>query len=128
MEFQNFIDCGPPLVTKLAARWTTTRLIKLNRSMITLEVELHDLVFRRLCRYLALSTKRSKQPLRQNHFYGRRDQGRLYSHVDEPGDCGGCIVRMQGREDEVSGECRPNRDFCRFRVPDLPHHDHIRIL
>jgi len=35
---------------------------------------------------------------------------------------------MQGRQDQVPGLGSFESDHCRFRIPDFPHHKHIRVL
>ena len=35
---------------------------------------------------------------------------------------------MQGRKNQVTCLCSLDRNICSFKVPDLTHHDYIRIL
>ena len=43
-------------------------------------------------------------------------------------DCRGRVGSMQGREHEMPGLGRRERDSCGLRVPHLAHDDHVRCL
>src|SRR3989344_1281726 len=58
-----------------------------------------------------------------------RSEGlRVSAQVNKTGNHTCRIIGMEGRKDEVSRERGLERDFRDFRIPDLPHHDHVRIL
>ena len=58
----------------------------------------------------------------------RGQQVRLAAHVLQPGDGGGRVVGMQGREDEMPGEGGLDGDLGRLQIADLTDHDHVGVL
>ena len=68
------------------------------------------------------------EPLGDDAHQRRADQKARHSEIGEPGDRTGGVVRVEGREDEVSGQGRLHRHFRRFGIPDLSHHEDVRIL
>ena len=64
-----------------------------------------------------------------HHQVQRRGQRRgLDAHVQQAGDGGGCIVRVQRGKHQVTGLRRVHRDLGRLLVANLAHHHHVRIL
>ena len=69
-----------------------------------------------------------KQTLPKNGFERGGNQEWLHSHVDQPGDRAGRVVRVEGRENQMPGERRLNRDLRCFEVARFTDHDSVGIL
>ncbi len=79
-------------------------------------------------RPLAVRADQPHQPLRQ-HAVERRDELiRLDAHVQEPAQHVDDVVGVHGREHQVPGERRLDRDLRGLRVADLADHDLVRIV
>ena len=76
----------------------------------------------------AAGTDRAHQPLREHADQGGADQEAGHSQVGEPGHGRGGVVRVERREHQVAGQRRLHRHLRGFRVPDLPHHQDVRVL
>jgi hypothetical protein len=76
----------------------------------------------------ALGARPADQPLGEHADQRRRHQERLDPHVDQAGDRAGGVVGVDGREDEVAGQRRGDRDLGGLAVADLADHDHVRIV
>ena len=76
----------------------------------------------------AASANGADEPLGDHADERRADQEARHPEVGEPGDRSGSIVRVQRREDEVSGKRRLYGHFRGFGIPDLAHHEDVRIL
>jgi len=59
---------------------------------------------------------------------GRAHEEGLDLHLDEAGDRARRVVGVDGREHEVAGERRVDRDLRRLLVADLADHDDVRVL
>ena len=68
------------------------------------------------------------QSLSHQSNQGIGNQIRLHSHVDHTDNRGYCIIRMQGRKDEMSCNSGSDRNRSSLRIPCLPYHDNIRVL
>src|SRR6267143_3090998 len=68
------------------------------------------------------------EPLGEHALEHRGDEVGLAAHVLQPRDGARRVVRVQGREDEVSGEGGLDRDLGRLEVADLADHDDVGIL
>ena len=75
-----------------------------------------------------MGTVETQQSLRE-HPAQRRDKAvGIDIHVREPADDIERTVRVDGRKDEVTGQCRLNGDLRRLRIANLAHHDAIRVV
>ena len=75
----------------------------------------------------AFGAESAHQALGKNSDDGGGDKIRIDPHIDESRYCCGGIVRMQGRKDEVTCQCRLRRNLGGFLVTNLPDKDDIRI-
>ncbi len=77
---------------------------------------------------LAVLADPPHQPLRQ-HAVERRDElVGLDAHVQEPAEHVDDVVGVDGREHQVAGERRLNRDLRGFRVADFADHDLVGVV
>ena len=76
----------------------------------------------------ALAAASTHKSLAKHAFKRRREKirGDIHVHETRDGTCG--VVGVEGREDEVPGKRRLNRDFGRLKVADLADHHHVWIL
>jgi hypothetical protein len=74
-----------------------------------------------------VDTEAPDEALREDGRDGRRRDVRLDSHVFEARQCGGCIRRVQGREDERSRERRLERHCGSLQVAHLADGDHVGV-
>ncbi len=51
-----------------------------------------------------------------------------WEHIDDTIDGLGCVLRVEGGEDEVSGLCSGERDRDRLQVSQLPDQDDVGVL
>ena len=76
----------------------------------------------------AVGTDSPHQPLRQNAVERRHKVVGIDAHVHEAADDIERIVGMDRGEYQVAGESGLNRYLRRLRVPNLAHHDLVRIV
>ena len=69
-----------------------------------------------------------KKPLRNNAAKTCRNQVRLYSHVLQAVDCRHGILRMNGCNHQMTGNCRTHCDLRGLAVTDFSDADDVRIL
>ena len=76
----------------------------------------------------ALRAEPAQEPLRQDTFERGGNQKCLDAHIQQPRDRAGRVIRMERAEHLVAGQRGANRDLGCFRIPDLAHHHHVRVL
>src|SRR3989441_1024636 len=70
----------------------------------------------------------ASETLGQDQQERGRDEERRDSHVQEPRDGRGAVVRVERGEDEVAGERGADRDLRRLEIARLADQDHVRVL
>ena len=75
-----------------------------------------------------LRAEPSKESLAHQEPNRARKQGAWHPQVRHPGESPEGAGGMDGSEDEVTGERQTDGKFRRFRIPDLPEDDHIRVV
>ncbi len=78
--------------------------------------------------FLALRADAAHEPLGADQVHGAGDEERLDSHVHEAADRPGRVVGVQGREHEMAGQRRLDRDLRRLEVANLANEDDVRVL
>ena len=68
------------------------------------------------------------QTLRQHAAQRRRQQERLYAHVDQSRDGRARCVGMQRRQHQMARQARLNGDLGGFAITDFTDNDDIRIM
>ena len=81
-----------------------------------------------LVRFLAARTDRTYEADAHDTEQRVRDHERLEPEIDEARDGAGGIVRVHGREHEVTGDGGSERDLGGLAVADLTDHDDVRVL
>src|SRR2546430_16779175 len=76
----------------------------------------------------ALATRATYEPLRQDAAYRRRQKVRLDPHIGKARYGADRIVGVQGRQNQVPGEARLNRDLRGFEIADFSDHDDVGVL
>ena len=75
----------------------------------------------------AMRAQPAHQALRQHPEQGVPEVERVHVHVQQAGHGFSRAVGVQGRQHQVTGQRGLDRHLGRLLVPDLTHHDHIRI-
>ena len=52
----------------------------------------------------------------------------MYPHIYQTGNTSPSTIRVNRRENQMPGQRTAYRHLCRIGIPDLPQHNHIRIL
>src|SRR5581483_5427075 len=129
VDAHHFDQAHAPLVAGVVALLTTSALEDLKGTdFFFLVADVHQRLRLDVDRLLAVRTDAACEPLRGDELHRRGDQKRLDSHVHQTIDRRRRVVRVQRREDEMSGERRLDRDLRRFEVADLADEDDVRIL
>jgi len=76
----------------------------------------------------AVAAQASCEALGNNQAHRGRDGVRHYAHVDHTRQSLWCVVRMQRRQNQVTGLRGLDGDFRRLEVTNLTDHNHVRIL
>ena len=71
---------------------------------------------------------RAQKTLSDDRIERRDDEKRLNPHVHETSDRARRIVRVKGREHQVTGERGLNGDFGRFVIANFPDENRVRVL
>src|SRR2546428_15193 len=79
-------------------------------------------------RLAALRAHLAHQALGEHPEQRGGEQVVLHPHLEETRHGARRVIGVQGREDEVAGERRLDRDLGRLGVADLAHHDDIGVL
>jgi hypothetical protein len=82
----------------------------------------------RLIRRTAPRAVASNQPQAPAPRHARCQQERLDVHVDQPRKHTRRAPRVNRADHQMPRQPRLHRNRRRLRIPDLPHHDHLRIL
>ncbi len=75
-----------------------------------------------------IHTDLPNQTLGEDQNDRRCDEEGFNTHIDQPCNGSGCVIGMNGAQDEMSGQGCLNSDLGCFKVSNLPHHDDIGIL
>ena len=78
--------------------------------------------------HLASQANCADQTLGQDAAQRRDEVVGFDSHVPKAANHVEGIVRVNSGEDQVARQRGLNRDLCRFQVPDLAHHDLVRVM
>src|SRR5690606_790833 len=70
----------------------------------------------------------ASQALSDDQVHRRRDIERCHAHITQAGQSLSCAVGVQGGHYHVPRLRRLDGNLCRLQVPDLTHHDDIRVL
>ena len=128
---QDLVKPGPPAKAPHPAGRTSHRPVDGGRLGHVAE-GLHEvcphLVRHRIIGLLALRTQRARQPLRHHPDERRLQQIRRHPQIQQPRDGAGGIVGMQRGDHQVPRQCCLHRHLGRFQIPDLAHHDDVRVL
>ena len=78
--------------------------------------------------FTALRAEATNQALSQDGQDRAGDQEWLDTHVNQPREGAGCIVGVEGREDQVTREGGLDRIVCRGLIACLSHEDDVGVL
>src|SRR5438093_1501616 len=81
-----------------------------------------------LVRHATGSADPAHEPLHEDGLQHRGHQVGLHAHILKPRDRRRRVVRVQRREDEVTGERGLDRDFRGFQIANLPDEDDVGVL
>ena len=135
---QEFMNTHSALISRIGARRATRRPVKrevlrigdvqfLKGFRIILPNQLVILRPRRIIGFLAFLAKGANQSLGHDAQDGVSKVERIHAQIEQPCYALWCTVGVEGREHEVPGQRGLNPNMCRFLVPHLPDHDHIRV-
>ena len=128
-NFQKFVNSLASSVPRLIAHFTASSIIKiLIADVMRRETEGAEDGFRGFVRGTAIATDLANEALGEDAFEGGGDEKWLHAHVDQPGHGAGGIVRVEGREDEVTGEGCLDRNLGRLGVTCFADENAIRVL
>ena len=145
VDHEELVDAGAAAIAELAARVAAGGLVDRAdrrrpgaldvREVVApreerrrIEAELAQHLLGRPHRPRALVAGPAHEALGEQAHERRRDEERLDPHVDEARDAAGGVVRVDGREHEVTGERRGDRDLGRLAIADLADHDDVGIV
>jgi len=124
---QHLEDSGSSLVSRLQALVASPSPLKLG-ALGVLQSPFQKRLFRGRKGFLAVGTDRANQALGKGNKEHGGHQKRLDPHIEKPGHGARRVVRVHGAQEPVARLRRLHGDHCRFRIPDLTDHDHVRIL
>ena len=93
-----------------------------------LEAELRDELGQGRVGLAAMLAQAAHQALCHDPIQRRGQKIVLDPHVEQPGQRAGGVVGVQGREHQMAGQRRLDRDLRGLQIADLADHDHVRVV
>ena len=124
----DLVNCGTAAVADVVALRAALMLVNRDRGIDILE--LHQLVLLEggHSLMLALRAQNLNESLCDNADQRGCNHVRCNAHIYQTDDGRSCVVGMQGRQNQVTGDSGTDTDIRRLRVTHLTDHDDIRVL
>src|SRR5262249_6907520 len=126
---QQLVNGGPPPVARKIANLASGRGVEhLAPVLVRIEPRFRKFLVARVVLAAAIVAQYANKALGQNTIQRRYEIVGLHPHVQEPADDVDDVVGVHGREHQVPGEGRLDRDLGRFRISNLADHYLVGIV
>lgn len=124
----DFVEGDPSFVAGVVAGFTAASLVNFKAEFFFFEAKVKEALFGDFDLFFAFEADLAAKALSDDQVGGGSDEEGFDAHVEEAVDGGGCVVGVEGGENQVSCESGFDGDLGGFKVADLTDHDDVGVL